>query len=263
MADMDYQVMRERGIRVWLPDQNKMVLCPAGYKIVQPVYYKDPSFASVCADGNRIEMPMYMHRITGTFDKSLFELDIIQFSEGVGLVSWDADLLSYVVITQERKILFKDIKDYYIIGNYFESPYLLPVIEPPKQSSDIDIFIDYTEAGEFRYLLSCSGRSKTDRGSLGANKSPKYILVWSSIKALSNVKDGNTRTINLFTPLPDFTAFINSDKMKVLKDAGWHLENGSVPRNVEGLKRLDLEIARTGKVVAKDISLSELSAKFD
>ena len=255
--------MREKGIRVWLPEQSKMVLCPAGYKIVQPVYYKDPSFAAVSSDGTRIEMPMYMRRITGAFEKSVFELDILQFDGGNGLVSWDEELLSYVVITQTGKILFKDIRNYYVIGNYFESPYLLPIIEPKKGSSDIDIYIDYSESGDFRYILSCSGHSKTESGNLGPNRSPKYILVWSAVKALSNVKNGNTRTINLHTALPDFTAFLCSGKMKTLKDAGWRLENGLVPRNVEGIKRLDAEIARTGNVIAKDISKSELAAKFD
>lgn len=260
---MDYQVMREKGIRVWLPEQSKMVLCPAGYKIVQPVYYKDPSFAAVCADGTRVEMPMYMHRVTGSSEKSVFELDILQSDKGTGLLSWDDELLSYVLLTKTDKILFKDIGNFTVIGNYFETPNLLPDNEPKKESSDIDIFIDYTEAGEFRYLLSCSGRSKTGSGSLGANRSPKFILVWSTIKALSDVKDGNTRTINLYTTLPDFTLFLNSDKLKMLRDADWHLESGAVPRNVEGLKRLDQELQRTGKVIAKDISFSELAAKFD
>ena len=260
---MEYQVMREKGIRVWLPEQSKMLLCPAGYKIIQPVFYKDPSFAAVNSDGTRVEMPMYMHRITGSFEKSVFELDILQFKGGVGLVSWDEELLSYVVLTQTGKILFKDIENYFVIGNYFESPYLLPVIEPKKQNSDIDIFIDYTEAGDFKYLLSCAGKTKTENGNLGENRSPKFILVWSTVKALSSLKDGNSRTINLYTALPDFTAFINSDKMKVLRDANWHLENGAVPRNVEGIKRLDLEIARCGRVIAKNMSQSELSAKFD
>lgn len=239
-----------------------MVLCPAGYKIVQPVYYKDPSFAAVSSDGTRIEMPMYMRRITGAFEKSVFELDILQFDGGNGLVSWDEELLSYVVITQTGKILFKDIRNYYVIGNYFESPYLLPIIEPKKGSSDIDIYIDYSESGDFRYILSCSGHNKTESGNLGPNRSPKFILVWSTVKALSSLKDGNSRGINLYTTLPEFTAFINSDKMKALRTADWRLENGLIPKNVEGLKRLDLEMSRCGKVTAKNITQNELDLMF-